>query len=669
VTLEVSTESPLGPWQPLGTWDLERAGDGSVEPFVLDAPTWARFVRFTARGPRTEGTAWELPGRISILETPTDEAYRSIVAEWGQSRPTGPYELLEPDDHTTAVDDPDVGEGPDAAPLQPDVTTRGRVAIGDDADEYRIEVPEGQHSLRILVRGKPVVGVRLRLFGPDDADVPLAFATDAATGGDVYQANVTPGTSYRVRVEQPPFSAVLMYDTSLSIAGYWQPIIQGLTAFAGDVERGRDRVMIIPFGANATPLLRDWSDDAYQLQAVLEGNIADGDSSVEASVLRALEVLAARQGARAILLVTDGETGSFVDGPQMWQGLGRQHPLVFTVHIGGTSGTWDSTHLMQDLAASAGGAYAYVRTQDEMDRAFDRMATTLRRPAAYALSYDTSEDALPPQEPAGLRDITEAREDGQPVADPVDSRIALEIVLDTSSSMRAKLGRTTRIEAAKDVLTRLVRDELPPGIPVALRWFRQAKGSCDTELAVPLGPLDRDAMTETIEGIRLQRSVRTPLAAAIEAVAEDLASVTGPRIVVVVSDGQESCKGDPEAAVRALRAQGVDVTVNVVGIGLSKEDRQRIRRLARAGGGSYFDAKGAGQLDDAIRSAVSAPFEVRDGAGAIVARGIVNGTPLELPPGTYRVTVLTDPPYEFEAVVLESGSDATLTLPTGPTPP
>jgi Mg-chelatase subunit ChlD len=235
--------------------------------------------------------------------------------------------------------------------------------------------------------------------------------------------------------------------------------------------------------------------------------------------------------------------------------------------------------------------------------------------------------------------------------------------------MRATLGRTTRIKAAKDVLTRLVRDELPPGIPVALRWFRQAKGSCDTELAVPLGPLDRDAMTETIEGIRLQRSVRTPLAAAIEAVGEDLASVTGPRIVVVVSDGQESCKGDPEAAVRALRAQGVDVTVNVVGIGLSRQDRQRIRRLARVGGGSYFDAKGAGQLDDAIRSAVSAPYEVRDGTGALVARGIVNGAPLELPPGTYRVTVLTDPPYEFEAVVLESGSAATLTLPTGPTSP
>ena len=444
------------------------------------------------------------------------------------------------------------------------------MAIGADVDEYRVDVPAGQRSIRIEVGGDPVVGVRLQLLGPDGTDVPLAFTVDATSGRDVYLANVEPGTGYRLRVEQPPFSAVLMYDTSLSIAGYWRPITQGLMAFAGDVQRGRDRVMIIPFGPDAKPVLRDWSDDAYQLLSALEGNFADGDSSAEASVLNALEVLTARQGARAILLVTDGETSSFREGPRMWQGLAGQRPLIYAVHIGGTAGTSDSTHLLQDLAGSAGGAYTYVRTQDEMDRAFDRMATSLRRPAGYSLSYVTSADELPPPEPGGLSVVTEPGPDGEPVAAPIDPSIAVEIILDTSGSMRAKLGRTTRIAAAKEVLTRLVREELPPGIPVALRVFEPKARSCDTQLAVPLGPLDAEAMAATIEGLRTPRSVRTPLAAAIERVADDLAGVTGPRIVVVVSDGRESCGGDPEAAVRALRDQGFDVTVNVVGLGLEQ---------------------------------------------------------------------------------------------------
>jgi hypothetical protein len=118
-----------------------------------------------------------------------------------------------------------------------------------------------------------------------------------------------------------------------------------------------------------------------------------------------------------------------------------------------------------------------------------------------------------------------------------------------------------------------------------------------------------------------------------------------------------------------LRAQGFDVTVNVVGLGLNKADRKRIRRLATLGGGSYFDAQGAGQLDEALAGAVSAPYEVRDSGGSVVGRGLVNGRPLELSPGTYRVTVLTAPPYEFEAVVLGSGDTATLTLPSGPSTP
>ena len=131
-----------------------------------------------------------------------------------------------------------------------------------------------------------------------------------------------------------------------------------------------------------------------------------------------------------------------------------------------------------------------------------------------------------------------------------------------------------------------------------------------------------------------------------------------------MSDGQESCKGDPEAAVERLRAQGIDVTVNVVGLGLKPADRKRIRRLAALGGGTYFDASGAGQLDDALRTAVSAPFEVYDQAGELVARGSVNGPSVKLPAGLYRVVVLTDPERVFEDVLVESGQSPRLELPS-----
>jgi hypothetical protein len=464
--------------------------------------------------------------------------------------------------------------------------------------------------------------------------------------------------TYLARVHQPGVSAVIALDTSPSID--LVPVTQALDAYATDVVKGEEGIQIVPFASE--PLLDTWSDDRWTVSDGLRRLVPSGSSGMEAALIDSAQLLRIREGVRAILLLTDAETDTFRDQAEAWQDLGSVQPVVFPLHLGGAGTPVEDRRSMQDLGTASGGWYTYAPTRSALDVAFDRMATWLRRPAAYTFSWTSTADELPSPEPGSLSVVAAARPDGSPGPAPIDPNTAIEIVLDTSGSMRAKLGRTTRIAAAKEVLTRLVRHDLPPGVPVALRWFRQAPKSCETELAVPLGPLDPEAMAATIEGIRIDRSVKTPLAAAIDAVADDLAGVAGPKVVVVVSDGQESCKGDPAAAVGRLRALGIEVTVNVVGLGLKREDRRRIRRLASLGGGTYFDASGAGQLDDALRTAVSAPFEVYDEGDALAGRGTVNGPAVQLPPGRYRVIVLTDPQQVFEDVLVEVGQDATLGL-------
>jgi hypothetical protein len=220
-----------------------------------------------------------------------------------------------------------------------------------------------------------------------------------------------------------------------------------------------------------------------------------------------------------------------------------------------------------------------------------------------------------------------------------------------------------RIDAAKDVLTDVVTNDLPPGIPVALRWFRQGQKSCASELAVPLGPLDPTTMATTIDSVDVRKVTGTPLAAAIEAVRHDLGRVSGPRIVILVSDGKESCGGDPSAAVEGLIAEGYDVTVNVIGIGLDRRTRKQVARLAALGHGSYFQADDPGSLGDAIAKAVSAPFQVFDAEARLVGQGTVDGEPVQLPAGTYQVVVLMEPVLTFDSVVLEAGGSLELTVP------
>lgn len=249
------------------------------------------------------------------------------------------------------------------------------------------------------------------------------------------------------------------------------------------------------------------------------------------------------------------------------------------------------------------------------------------------------------------------------------SDVAVEIILDTSGSMLEKVGGRRRIDIARQVLSKLVTETLPARVPVALRTFVAGAGSCGTQLAVPLGPLEPSTMSARIKGLKIDRRTRTPIGAALHQVARDLAGVTGPRIVVLVTDGEESCKGDPEKEVTALAAQHLDLHINVVGFALGEASiKERIAEWARLGNGTSFDAQNEADLAAGIGRALAAPFRVYDTSGVVVASGVVDGEPVPLEPGTYRVEVLSDPVTMFPDVVVEPGREVVVRV-GGDAPP
>jgi Mg-chelatase subunit ChlD len=234
---------------------------------------------------------------------------------------------------------------------------------------------------------------------------------------------------------------------------------------------------------------------------------------------------------------------------------------------------------------------------------------------------------------------------------------AIELVLDASGSMLQRLEGQRRIEIARSVLNRLVTKTLPAGTPLALRVFGHTRpGSCETALAVPLAPHAPEALTAQIAAIQPQNLAKTPIADSLREVAKDLAGARGPRTVVLVTDGEETCGGDPRAEIAALVSQGIDVRVNIVGFAVDDAGlKERFREWARTGGGEYFDAGNAEELSTALDAAVQVPFRVLDASGEVVARGSVGGEPVSVPPGTYRVEVETRTPTVFEAVGVEEG--------------
>ncbi len=255
----------------------------------------------------------------------------------------------------------------------------------------------------------------------------------------------------------------------------------------------------------------------------------------------------------------------------------------------------------------------------------------------------------PSGEPSRLRVLTDAK-------DAAGEFAAVEFVLDASGSMLKKLNGVRRIDLAKSALSDLVRNALPEGSGFALRVFgdREA-GSCRTDLDIALAPLNRSAAAARIQALKSMNLARTPIGASLLAVREDLKGARGPLLVVLVTDGEETCGGDPKAAISALRAAGMDVRVDIVGFAVDEVVlKETFREWARLGNGGYFDAQDGQQLQAAMRATLRSTYQVLAGT-KVVAAGTVNGDAVEVPAGKYRVRVLGAQPKDIGEVTAEAG--------------
>ena len=241
-------------------------------------------------------------------------------------------------------------------------------------------------------------------------------------------------------------------------------------------------------------------------------------------------------------------------------------------------------------AGTRGGASAAAATVDANGRADPAYVAGLMQATAF--------DYASCNRSARLRGI----------AAPVDADEATVIVaVDSSGSMAARSpsGGTRMAEAARAVTSFAGR--LPPSTRVGLTAFGQAGSnreadkvrSCQAPVATLLAATAGKMGMGEAAG-RLRPVGWTPLAAAIAAASAQ----AGPHgVVYVVSDGIETCGGDPVAA--AQRAHAAQVVVNVVGFGIAdRSEEAALRAVAAAGGGQYLAAS-AGKLDAALRTEAS----------------------------------------------------------------
>lgn len=189
------------------------------------------------------------------------------------------------------------------------------------------------------------------------------------------------------------------------------------------------------------------------------------------------------------------------------------------------------------------------------------------------------------------------------------------IILDASGSMWAQIDGKPKLEIARESL-RTVLQSVPTDDEIGfMAYGHREKGSCDDiQLIVPPQAGSGSAISAAADSLKFLG--KTPLTAAVKQAAEALRYTEDKATVVLITDGLETCGGDPCALGKELEASGVDFTADVVGFGLTADEGKQIACLADNTGGKYIQASDEKALQEALAETVAAPAPAPEAAPA-----------------------------------------------------
>jgi len=190
--------------------------------------------------------------------------------------------------------------------------------------------------------------------------------------------------------------------------------------------------------------------------------------------------------------------------------------------------------------------------------------------------------------------------------------VNVELILDASGSMAQQVGNgETRMQAAKRVMNDVI-DALPEreGVNVGFRVYGhkgnnteagKAESCQSSDLLVPIDGVNKDALRKQVASFN--PTGWTPIAESLKRAGNDFKGKTGESMtnaIVLVTDGEETCGGDPCAVSAAIKQGDTAVTTHVVGFALTPEQAGLVNCIAEQGGGLNLGAANAQELSAAL---------------------------------------------------------------------
>ncbi|GIV34742.1 MAG: hypothetical protein KatS3mg031_2277 [Chitinophagales bacterium] len=191
--------------------------------------------------------------------------------------------------------------------------------------------------------------------------------------------------------------------------------------------------------------------------------------------------------------------------------------------------------------------------------------------------------------------------------DPFKQRTRILFLLDASGSMHARWGpgsQETRWNSARSILIDIIdsldkRDDVELALRVYGHQSPLTEKNCkDTQLEVGFSLSSGKYIRNKLNTLN-PRGV-TPIAYSLERAAYDFPDNKARNIIILMTDGEESCGGDPCAVARLLEERKIVMKHFVIGIGVEEKAASAFDCI-----GSYFQTEDAVSLRQTLRNIVS----------------------------------------------------------------
>ncbi len=183
------------------------------------------------------------------------------------------------------------------------------------------------------------------------------------------------------------------------------------------------------------------------------------------------------------------------------------------------------------------------------------------------------------------------------------------MILDSSGSMAANMGGRTKLDVAKEAAENFVKD-LKEDINISIVAYGHKGSNNVSSKAVScsgieeiywLGAPNLNIINDKIGAMKA--TGWTPIEGALQKAKDILSKYPTAQYnnsVLLISDGEETCNGDPVAKAKELNTSDINVVVNVVGFDVGGKAESQLKSTAVSGNGTYFSARNASELSAAL---------------------------------------------------------------------